>query len=151
MTGEVSLARMTGIARGSWKARQWLLGRGFQMRLYRISFVAGLAVGFVAGTRAGRERYDQMIQMAKTTRENPTFQQAMGTIQSQATDLLSTAQHKVAEGVPQLAHAAAHKVDDMRHRNGHGSGNGKAAANGKGGEGRPFATTGSGHFKHSSH
>ena len=91
------------------------------MRLYRISFVAGLAVGFVAGTRAGRERYDQMVQMAKTTRENPTFQQAMGTIQSQATDLFSTAQHKVAEGVPQLAHAAdgaehglLHDVVDVR-------------------------------------
>jgi hypothetical protein len=121
------------------------------MRLYRMSFVTGLAVGFVAGTRAGRERYDQMVKMAKTTRDNPTFQQAMGTIQSQATDLLSTAQHKMAEGVPQIAHAAAHKVDDMRHRNGHGSGHGKAAANGKGGEGRPFATTSNGNSKHSSH
>ena len=27
---------------------------------YRATFLAGLAVGFVAGTRAGRERYEQM-------------------------------------------------------------------------------------------
>jgi hypothetical protein len=121
------------------------------MRLYRISFVTGLAVGFVAGTRAGRERYDQMVKIAQQTKDSPTFQQAMATLQSQATDLLSTAQHKVAEGVPQLAHAAAHKVDDIRHRDGHGSAHGKAAANGKGDQGRPFAATGNSNVKPAGH
>jgi uncharacterized glyoxalase superfamily metalloenzyme YdcJ len=90
------------------------------MHLYRWSFVAGLAIGFVAGTRAGREKYDQMLQVAKATKENPTVQQAASTIQSQATTLLNSASQKMSEVAPQLAHSAAHKVDGLRHRNGHG-------------------------------
>jgi hypothetical protein len=115
------------------------------MRLYRISFVAGLAAGFVAGTRAGRERYDQMVKAAKQTRENPTFQQAASTVQTQATSLLSTAGQKA----PKLASSAMHKVEDhiplLKHRDGHGSssGNGKAGA----GKDRPFAATSNSHLR----
>ncbi|HXW46336.1 MAG TPA: hypothetical protein VEL03_16225 [Streptosporangiaceae bacterium] len=118
------------------------------MRLYRVSFVAGFAAGFVAGARAGRERYDQIVQFAKATKDNPQFQQAAGALQAQASGLLSTASHKVAETVPQLAHNAMHTVEEhmpgLRHRNGEGSGNGKAAADGRTGAGneRPFAGTG---------
>jgi len=38
----------------------------------RITFLAGFAVGFVAGARAGRERYEQMVKLARKTAENPT-------------------------------------------------------------------------------
>jgi hypothetical protein len=115
------------------------------MHLYRFTFAVGLAVGFVAGTRAGRERYDQMIKMAKATKDSPAFQQATGTIQTQATSLLSSAGHKVAEVAPQLAHTAAQKVDGLRHRDGHGH----AEANGKTdaeAHGRPFAATSNSHL-----
>jgi hypothetical protein len=118
------------------------------MKLYRLTFVAGLAAGFVAGTRAGRERYDQMVKIAKATKENPTFQQAAGTIQAQATSLLSSAGHMVAEVGPQLAHTAKHTVEDhvplLRHRNGQD----RAEANGKKGadSGRPFAPTSNSHL-----
>jgi hypothetical protein len=93
------------------------------MHIYRMSFVVGLGVGYVLGTRAGRERYDQMVKMAQSTRENPQFQQATSTIQTQAASLLNTASQKVSEMAPQFAQTAQtamHKVGDMTHRNGHG-------------------------------
>jgi hypothetical protein len=112
------------------------------MHLNRITFAAGLAVGFVAGTRAGRERYDQMVKMAKQAKESPAFQQATSTAQAQATGLLNSAGKKVAEGAPKLAHSAMHSVGDrvplLKHHNG------KTPANGKGEKDsdRPFAKTG---------
>jgi hypothetical protein len=121
------------------------------MRFYRFTFVAGLAVGFVAGTRAGRERYDQMVKFARTTAENPTVQQAAGALQAQATSLFSAAAKKVGSGLqdaPHLAQSAAQSVGEhvtaLRHRNGHRNGHGNAASNGGSGAGRrPFAATSS--------
>jgi hypothetical protein len=112
------------------------------MRLYRVSFVAGFAAGFVVGARAGRERYDQIVRAAKATKDSPQFQQAAGALQAQATNLVSTASHKVAETAPQLAQNAMHSVQEhvpgLRHRN--GDGNGKVSASGtqRAGNGRPF-------------
>jgi hypothetical protein len=119
------------------------------MHLYRVTFVAGFAAGFVAGTRAGREKYDQMVKIAKATKDSPAFQQAAGTIQTQATGLLSTAGHKVADNVPQLAQSAMHSVGDriplIKQRS--GNGDGKSAANGKSGSGRPFAAASNSHIR----
>src|SRR5215813_1262042 len=116
------------------------------MRLYRISFVAGFAAGFIAGTRAGREKYDQMVKMAKAAAENPTVQQAAGTIQTQATSLANTAAQKVGsqlhDKVPTMAQSAAHTVVEhiqgLRHRN--SSGDGQAPT----GDGHRVAATGDG-------
>ncbi|MFG3257847.1 YtxH domain-containing protein [Streptomyces sp. NPDC048172] len=38
---------------------------------YRLTFVTGLAVGYVLGTRAGRERYEQLRKSARRIAENP--------------------------------------------------------------------------------
>lgn len=119
------------------------------MHLNRITFAAGLAIGFVAGTRAGRERYDQMVKMAKTAKENPTFQQAASTAQSQATGLLNSAGKKVAESAPRLAHTAMHTVGDHVPLLKHHDGDGQAPTNGKGGANseRPVAATGNSHSR----
>jgi hypothetical protein len=102
------------------------------MHMNRITFTAGLAIGFVAGTRAGRERYDQMVKMARQAKDSPAFKQASATAQAQATGLLNSAQKKVAESAPKLAHSAMHTVGDrvplLKHQH---NGNGHAAANGK--------------------
>jgi len=109
----------------------------------RLSFAAGLAIGFVAGTRAGRERYDQMVQAAKAAKDSPAFQQAAGAIQAQASGLLSSAGQKVADGAPRLAHNAMHTVSDrvplLKNRNGDSAEGGK----------RPVSAADNGH-KHSS-
>ncbi len=105
------------------------------MRLYRISFVAGLAAGFVAGTRAGRERYDQIVQFVKQAREHPAVQQATSTATTQASSLLSTAGQKVADNAPKLASSAMHKAGDhipmLKHRDGHGGSVGNGPESGK--------------------
>ena len=121
------------------------------MHLYRVSFVAGLAVGFVAGARAGRERYDQMVKFARTTAENPAVQQAAAAIQAQATELFSSAAKKVGgelhDHVPHLAHSAAHSVGDhipgMKHRNGDRNGPSRSASDGgpEAGQSNPFGAT----------
>ena len=123
------------------------------MHLYRVTFVAGLAIGFAAGARAGRERYDQMVRFARTTAENPTIQQAAAAIQAQATQVLSSAAKKVGDGlqehVPHLAHSAAHTVGDhipgMKHRNAHGNGHRQPTSEGGPGN-SPFAATTNSHI-----
>ncbi|MFB6604268.1 YtxH domain-containing protein [Streptomyces noursei] len=38
---------------------------------YRLTFIAGLSVGYVLGTRAGRERYEQLRKSAQRIAQNP--------------------------------------------------------------------------------
>ncbi|MEE1928479.1 YtxH domain-containing protein [Streptomyces sp. TRM 70351] len=38
---------------------------------YRLTFLTGLAIGYVAGARAGRERYEQLRKQAQRFTENP--------------------------------------------------------------------------------
>ena len=115
------------------------------MHRYRITFLAGLAAGFVLGTRAGRQRYEQMKKLARSAADNPAVQQAAGALQAQATGMLKSASAKLADElhqrVPKLAEGAKHKVGEraggLRHRNGSSAGaNGSAGASGS----HPFAS-----------
>jgi hypothetical protein len=53
----------------------------------KLLFLGGLAVGFVVGTRAGREKYDELVDTARKVKESPTVQEAAGVVQAQATRL----------------------------------------------------------------
>jgi glutamate-1-semialdehyde aminotransferase len=75
------------------------------MRL-KATFLAGLAVGFVVGARAGRERYEQMVKASRKVAENPTVQKAAKTAGAKATELTKVAKDKAAERVPKLTEAA---------------------------------------------
>jgi hypothetical protein len=70
---------------------------------YKAVFIAGVAVGFVAGTRAGREVYDKMMGYGQQVANNPKVQQATTTAQSKATELAKTAAAKA----PDYAKSAA--------------------------------------------
>jgi hypothetical protein len=123
------------------------------MHGYRISFLTGLATGYVLGTRAGRERYEQLKKVARTVAENPAVQQAAGAAQAQATGLVSAAGSRVTESVrervPQLAKTARAKVGEhkpgRRGQGGH-NGHGDHVGNGSGdmGESRRFTPMGHG-------
>jgi hypothetical protein len=108
-----------------------------------MAFAAGFAAGYVVGARAGRERYEQIVKLARQAAEHPAVQQAAGTVQAQATGLAQKVGGQLQEKVPQMAHGAAHSVGGhiagMRHKNGHGG----SAANGgmSAGDGSPFAAT----------
>ena len=86
------------------------------MHRYRITFMTGLATGYVLGARAGRERYEQMRKMARGVADNPTVQQAAGAMQAQATQAMTTARQKVTAGIqermPKIADGARHAVGD---------------------------------------
>jgi hypothetical protein len=56
-----------------------------------LTFVLGLGAGYVLGTRAGKERYEQIRAAANRLQENPAIQSAAGVLQQQASDLIATA------------------------------------------------------------
>ncbi|WP_030545521.1 hypothetical protein [Streptomyces albus] len=43
---------------------------------YRLTFMTGLAVGYVLGSRAGRERYEQLRKMVRQAAQNPAVRNA---------------------------------------------------------------------------
>jgi hypothetical protein len=75
----------------------------------RITFLAGLAVGYVVGTRAGRERYEQMVKATRKVAENPAVQKATRTAGSKAVELSKAAGQKAAE----LSKAAGQKAAEQ--------------------------------------
>ena len=46
----------------------------------KILFVVGVGVGYVLGTRAGRERYEQIRAAAEKVWNQPSVQQGVGTV-----------------------------------------------------------------------
>ena len=82
----------------------------------RFTFLAGFAVGFIAGARAGRERYEQMVKLARKTAENPTVRQATRAAGAKATELTKAAGQKAAERMPKLAETAKSSASKVRDR-----------------------------------
>ena len=80
----------------------------------RITFLAGFAVGFVAGARAGRERYEQMVKLGRKVAENPAVRQATHAAGSKATELSKAAGQKAAERMPKLAETARSSASKAR-------------------------------------
>jgi hypothetical protein len=64
---------------------------------YRATFIVGAAVGYVLGTKAGRERYEQIKRASRRIAENPTVQETAGLVRAQAGELAGNARHKVTD------------------------------------------------------
>lgn len=60
-------------------------------------FMGGLAAGYVLGTRAGRQRYDQLAEAARKVRNDPTVQSAIDAVQGTATRLYTTGKSTVTQ------------------------------------------------------
>ncbi|MFC4059509.1 YtxH domain-containing protein [Planomonospora corallina] len=71
-----------------------------EVEMYRMMFCAGLAVGYVLGSRAGRERYEQIRRMAQRVTDNPSVQEAAGLVGAQVTKVKSMAKEQVANRLP---------------------------------------------------
>ena len=63
----------------------------------KLMFLSGLAAGFVLGSRAGREKYEEIVVNARKVWEHPTVQEAAGVAQAQATKLYSEGKDKVSQ------------------------------------------------------
>ena len=85
------------------------------MQRYRLTFLTGLAVGFVLGARAGRERYEQIKRATRRVADSPAAQQAAGAVQAQAANLAKATKQKVADGLPDKVTSY---VPGLRQRNG---------------------------------
>jgi hypothetical protein len=95
----------------------------------KLWFVGGLAVGFVLGARAGRERYEELVLKGRKVLDHPTVQEAAGVAQAQASRLYT-------EGKDRLSHTRlAEKL---------AVGNGSSSESGTGDSGRADAAVGSG-------
>ena len=81
---------------------------------HRATFLAGLAVGLVAGARAGRERYDQLKGYAQKVAENPAVRNATKTVGQKAGELTKAAGHQAAERLPKLTESAKHSAGKVR-------------------------------------
>jgi hypothetical protein len=99
----------------------------------KLWFVGGLAVGFVLGARAGRERYEQLVARSRKLLEHPTVQEAAGVAQAQATRLYT-------EGRARLGNT---RFGEKLHLNGGGNGNGTSTdgEHDTGGDVSPATTT----------
>jgi hypothetical protein len=76
--------------------------------LKKLIFAAGAGIGYILGTRAGRERYNQMQAKAREVLDNPTVQDATGLVKTEATRLYDEGRQVVRD-----------KVRSLRLRNGH--------------------------------
>ncbi|OIK02588.1 hypothetical protein BIV25_03145 [Streptomyces sp. MUSC 14] len=84
---------------------------------YRLTFVAGLAVGYVLGTRAGRERYEQLKKAARRIAQSPAVRNTAETAAQQGRQYAGKAFHtvsgKVGDRVPETV---SQRVRSLRER-----------------------------------
>ena len=68
----------------------------------KLLFVVGLGVGYVLGTRAGRERYEQIARAADRVWNQPAVQQGVDTVKDFAASKLGDVSETVLDGVKQF-------------------------------------------------
>ncbi|MFI0444771.1 YtxH domain-containing protein [Actinomadura sp. 6N118] len=76
----------------------------------RAMFVAGAVVGYVFGTRAGRERYEQIKRTSRKLAENPTVQETAGVLRAKGEELAGAAKVKGGELADKAGHAVTNKL-----------------------------------------
>lgn len=72
----------------------------------KILFVAGLGVGYVLGTRAGRERYEQISRAASSLWNTDTVQRGVGTVSDFAKSSIGDLGEKANQMVRGVVHNA---------------------------------------------
>jgi hypothetical protein len=84
----------------------------------KLMFITGLAAGFVLGSRAGREKYEEIAANAKKVWEHPTVQEAAGVAQAQANKLYTEGkdklnQSKLGEKLHSASTSSSSSSDDL--------------------------------------
>jgi hypothetical protein len=57
----------------------------------KLTLAAGFVAGYVLGSKAGRQRYEEIVAQARKVAGNQTVQSTAGVLQAQATDLVNKA------------------------------------------------------------
>ncbi|MFF9910533.1 YtxH domain-containing protein [Streptomyces sp. NPDC013457] len=86
---------------------------------YKLTFVVGLAVGYVLGTRSGRERYEQMKKSARDFSQNPAVRNAAESAAQTGRQVAGKAFHVVSDKVgDKLPVSVTDRIHALRHHNG---------------------------------
>ncbi|MBC9728277.1 YtxH domain-containing protein [Streptomyces sp. TRM68367] len=84
---------------------------------YRLTFVAGLAVGYVLGTKAGRERYEELMKSARQVAQNPAVRNTAETAAQQGRHYAGRAYHAVSDRVgDHMPDSVSERVRSLRER-----------------------------------
>ncbi len=73
-----------------------------------LTFVTGAAIGYVFGTKAGREKYQQLVEGARAFSEKPAVQQA----QSKVKDMVGQGTSAVASKIGMSSDDSTKSFDD---------------------------------------
>jgi len=76
----------------------------------KIPLLLAFGAGYVVGTRAGQERYQQIKTGAQKVADNPRVQSATESVRSKAGDVASSAAETAKEKVEDAVEAAKHKA-----------------------------------------
>ncbi|OON80902.1 hypothetical protein [Streptomyces tsukubensis] len=86
---------------------------------YRLTFVVGVALGYVLGTRAGRERYEQLRKSARQISQNPAVRNVTESAAQQGRAAAGKALHTVSERVgDRMPESVSQRVRTLRGRTG---------------------------------
>ena len=80
---------------------------------HKAIFIAGIAIGFVAGARAGRGAYDKIMGYGQQVAANPKVQQATSATQAKASELAKTAAAKAPDYAKSAAKTAQAQVSQV--------------------------------------
>jgi hypothetical protein len=84
---------------------------------YRLTFIAGQAIGYVLGTRAGRERYEQLKKSARRIAQNPAVRNTAETAAQQGRSYAGKAFHTVSDKVgDRVPDSVAQRVRSLKDR-----------------------------------
>jgi hypothetical protein len=77
---------------------------------YKVTFAVALATGYVLGSRAGRQRYEQIKRFSRSVSRNPAVKHTTERVQAQAAQLSTQARRAVQEKAGAVGHDLAGKV-----------------------------------------
>ncbi|MER5882381.1 YtxH domain-containing protein [Streptomyces sp. NPDC001941] len=90
---------------------------------YKLTFALGLTLGYVLGTRAGRERYERLKKSAREFSQNPAVRNAAEQAAQTGREVAGKAYHAVSDKVGEkVPDSVSSRVRSLRGRGGDGTG-----------------------------
>lgn len=80
---------------------------------YKLTFLAGGAIGYVLGARAGRARYEQLSNLGSRVADMESVQRARETAVEQAAQLADKAKAAVGDKVGAAVADGRHRMEDV--------------------------------------
>ncbi len=82
----------------------------------KLIFIAGVGLGFVLGSKMGREPYEKLEATARQYAEDPRVQEKFGQVRDTASRTAKDTADTVKTKAPEVAGAAKDKASSFKHR-----------------------------------